>query len=56
MKLSDFQKEALLRNVEGRFKGISDFDRIHLTRLEREYEPILELCRLLSDVHGQLPR
>ena len=38
---------ALLGDVEWRVVTLQDLERIHLNRLNRDYEPLLELCRLL---------
>ncbi|MGH3088383.1 MAG: McrC family protein [Rubrobacteraceae bacterium] len=43
------QNDALLADVEDAPVFARDLDRIHLDRLNREYEPILELCRLLLE-------
>jgi len=39
--------EALLGDVQHRIVTLQDVERIHLNRLNRDYEPILILCRLL---------
>lgn len=41
------ENAALLDEVTDRPVQVEDLDRIHLDRLNRRYEPILELCRLL---------
>lgn len=41
------RNDALLADVGDAPVFVRDLDRIHLDRLNREYEPILELCRLL---------
>ena len=38
---------ALLGDVQHRIVTLQDVDRIHLNRLNRDYEPILNLCRLI---------
>lgn len=38
-----------LCNVDYRCITLSDFDRIHFTRLNRDYEPLVNLCRLLLE-------
>lgn len=43
------QNDALLSDVAHRPIRASDLDRIHLDRLDRGYEPILSLCRLLLE-------
>ena len=43
------ENEALLSDVTPGVVRAEDLDRIHLDRLNRHYEPILELCRLLLE-------
>ncbi len=43
------RNDALLADVSDVPVLARDLDRIHLDRLNREYEPILELCRLLLE-------
>ena len=43
------ENDALLSEVTHRSIRASDLDRIHLDRLDRGYEPILNLCRLLLE-------
>ncbi len=43
------RNDALLADVDDVPVLVRDLDRIHLDRLNREYEPILELCRLLLE-------
>ncbi|CAN5578000.1 hypothetical protein BH20ACT10_BH20ACT10_19000 [soil metagenome] len=43
------QNDALLADVSDTPVFVRDLDRIHLDRLDREYEPILKLCRLLLE-------
>ncbi|MEL6769432.1 MAG: hypothetical protein AAFP18_00015 [Bacteroidota bacterium] len=39
--------ESLLGDVQFRHVGAEEIDQIHLNRLNRDYEPLLDLCRLL---------
>ena len=41
------ENASLLADVTDRIVRLSDLGRIHLNRLNRAYEPILDLCRLL---------
>ena len=41
--------DALLAEVDLRDIRVSDLDRMHLNRLNRQYEPILRMCRLLLE-------
>jgi 5-methylcytosine-specific restriction enzyme subunit McrC len=43
------ENTALMADVTYRPVRPSDIDRIHLNRLNRDYEPMLQLCRLLLD-------
>jgi 5-methylcytosine-specific restriction enzyme subunit McrC len=41
------ENQVLLSPVEDRFFNGADVDRIHLNRLNRHYEPLLAICKLL---------
>jgi 5-methylcytosine-specific restriction enzyme subunit McrC len=41
------ENEALLGEARQRSVSVEDVDRIHLNRLNKDYEPLLQLCRLL---------
>jgi 5-methylcytosine-specific restriction enzyme subunit McrC len=41
------ENASLLADVTDRIVRLSDLERIHLNRLNRAYEPLLDLCRLL---------
>jgi 5-methylcytosine-specific restriction enzyme subunit McrC len=43
------ENDALLADVDLRLVGPEDLRRVHLNRLNRHYEPILEMCRLLLE-------
>jgi 5-methylcytosine-specific restriction enzyme subunit McrC len=43
------ENDALLSDVSSSVVRVEDLDRIHLDRLNRHYEPILGLCRLLLE-------
>jgi len=43
------ENASLMVDVDDRVIRPSDIERIHLNRLNRDYEPVLQLCRLLID-------